>query len=1036
MNDQEQPYNGQIDEPLLTAYALGQLEGPEHALVEAALKTDHKAQSAVEEIRAMAGHLRDALSHDREYAPSAPLRAMIEQRLEGTAPAVVHEEAAPARRPRRRWAYAAVASAAAILLAVTIPSLPMFRSGTPSNVAMDTAPPMKSAAPAAEMASASEALPAPEAFSAMGDREEVDQLAEMEEPVSEAGEFFDHSAVKSGEVAGKDADPYRSAFMAEKKAPAKPAPRMIGKAGSAPAAPTEPAERPVAKGSSAHRYNKRVVGGTFQFQGETQPTDLPVAVVPQTAPSRAAVPSAMVKQEVEGGGAALGASVQGKAARQAKPTAPTPPPTAWSHQQAAGPGAIPVPYPATAPGSAGQMPWKESEAMPRAKSAGGMGGQGMMPSLNTTPPVADYAPPAPTPPVAAKPAANKRGPVSGRYRYAEEAVEVQGQMGRQNAAGFPAQVPVEGQQVQSDEGRQQAPPSNYGYRRAVEDAYGPAGEDARGRRMDRSSGGVQAEVSPSDGQGLPGAAQIGMQRVQFGGGVRGLGGMAVGNEQYAPVVENSFLSPLSEPESTVAADVDTASYPNVRRYLEHNRTPPPGAVRVEEMVNYFSYDYPQPKGDTPFSVTMETASCPWNGDHRLVRIGLKAKDVDPAERGPSNLVFLLDVSGSMRDANKLPLVKDAMAMLVDQLTEDDRVSIVTYAGDAGLALKPTEGTHRQEILGAIEDLKAGGSTHGSAGIELAYEQAMANFVPKGSNRVILCTDGDLNVGITDDNELVKLIQEKATSGVFLTVVGFGTGNLKDTKLEQLADKGNGNYAYVDGLSEAEKVFVEQVSGNLVTVAKDVKIQVEFNPAKVQGYRLVGYENRMLASEDFDDDSKDAGEIGAGHAVTFLYEIAPTNLPVGQIAALNDHHGKLRYQQIMTNALTEAGKSNELLALKLRYKLPDEQESRLKEYPVLDSDKRFGEASSEFRFAAAVAAFGMLLRGSQYNQGLTFSAVEEFAAGATDDDPHGRRAEFVNLVRRAESLYGDTTQVGADAMAAPPLAQPPAASVETPMMEEQ
>jgi Ca-activated chloride channel family protein len=277
------------------------------------------------------------------------------------------------------------------------------------------------------------------------------------------------------------------------------------------------------------------------------------------------------------------------------------------------------------------------------------------------------------------------------------------------------------------------------------------------------------------------------------------------------------------------------------------------------------------------------------------------------------------------------------------------------------------------------------------------------------------------VGITDDNELVKLIQEKASSGVFLTVVGFGTGNLKDAKLEQLADKGNGNYAYVDGLQEAKKVFVDQVSGNLVTVAKDVKIQIEFNPAKVQGYRLIGYENRLLASQDFNDDMKDAGEIGAGHSVTFLYEIVPTNLPVGQLAAVNNALPNLRYQRIMSNALTEAAESGELLALKLRYKLPDEQQSRLLEMPVMDSGKRFGEASSEFRFAAAVASFGMLLRGSQYNQGLTFSAVEEFAAGAADSDPQGRRGEFVDLVRRARTLYGDTTQVGADAMMLPSAA---------------
>jgi Ca-activated chloride channel family protein len=480
----------------------------------------------------------------------------------------------------------------------------------------------------------------------------------------------------------------------------------------------------------------------------------------------------------------------------------------------------------------------------------------------------------------------------------------------------------------------------------------------------------------------------------------------------------------------VSVDVDTASYANVRRLLRSNQAPPAGAVRIEEMVNYFKYDYPQPKDDVPFSVDMETASCPWNDANRLVRIGLKAMEIDPAERGPSNLVFLLDVSGSMRDANKLPLVKDAMAMLVDQLTEDDRVSIVTYAGQAGLALEPTEGTKRKRILDRIEALRAAGSTHGSAGLQMAYDQAMANFVPDGNNRVILCTDGDLNVGITDDDELVQLIQQKASGGVFLTVVGVGTGNLKDAKLEQIADKGNGNYAYVDGLREAKKVFVEQVSGSLVTVAKDVKIQIEFNPAEVASYRLIGYENRMLATEDFDDDMKDAGEIGAGHSVTFLYEIVPTRLPVGQIAAANNTGANLRYQRVMSNALTETAESGELLALKLRYKMPGEQQSRLLEFPMKDSGKRFGEASSEFRFAAAVASFGLLLRGSQYNQGLTFSAVEEFAAGAADNDPNGHRGEFVSLVRQARTLYGDTTQVGADA-----LHMPPAASVQMPAAAE-
>ena len=489
-------------------------------------------------------------------------------------------------------------------------------------------------------------------------------------------------------------------------------------------------------------------------------------------------------------------------------------------------------------------------------------------------------------------------------------------------------------------------------------------------------------------------------------------------EQYESPEENSFQSPAVEPESTVSIDVDTASYANVRRLLQNNQVPPPGAVRIEEMVNYFSYDYPEPKPDQPFAVDMEAAGCPWNGNNRLVRVGLKAREVDAARRGPSNLVFLLDVSGSMRDANKLPLVKDAMAMLVDQLTEDDRVSIVTYAGQAGLALEPTEGTRRKQILERIEALQAGGSTHGSAGIQMAYDQALANFVPGGNNRVILCTDGDLNVGVTDDDELVKLIKEKASSGVFLTVVGFGAGNLKDAKLEKLADNGNGTYAYVDSLREARKVFVEQVSGRLVTVAKDVKIQIEFNPAEVAGYRLLGYENRLLASKDFSDDMKDAGEMGAGDTVTFLYEIVPLRGGRPELAGPAQRRADLRYQRIAGNELTAEAKSGELLTLKLRYKLPDEQQSRLLEFALKDGGKSFGQASKEFRFAAAVASFGLLLRGSQYNRGLSLTAVEEFAAGAADHDPMGLRSEFVDLVRQARTLYGEAPPAAAAAPISP------------------
>ncbi len=476
---------------------------------------------------------------------------------------------------------------------------------------------------------------------------------------------------------------------------------------------------------------------------------------------------------------------------------------------------------------------------------------------------------------------------------------------------------------------------------------------------------------------------------------------APGTEQYEPIVENAFLSARQQPLSTFSIDVDTASYANVRRFLREGRLPPPAAVRVEEMVNYFKYDYPQPEGDVPFAVDMELAGCPWNTEHRLLRIGIKGREIEHEQRGPSNLVFLLDVSGSMSDGNKLPLVKQAMAMLVEQLGEDDRVAIVTYAGDAGVKLESTGGHERETILAAIHSLSAGGSTHGSAGIQLAYERATSHFIDGGTNRVILATDGDLNVGITDDDQLVKLIQDKAKTGVFLTVLGFGTGNLKDAKLEKLADKGNGIYAYIDSLREARKVLMEQLTGSLMTIAKDVKLQLEFNPAEVKQYRLIGYENRTMAAADFHNDKKDAGEIGAGHTVTALYEIVPAD---GKARSGAGGEG-LKYQTEPEKPLSEAAGSGELLTLKLRYKLPEATESTLLQRTVDDSEKAFAEASTELRFASAVASFGMVLRGSKYCGEVTFSAVEEFAAGAIGDDPGGYRAEFLDLVRRAKELKG-------------------------------
>ncbi len=449
------------------------------------------------------------------------------------------------------------------------------------------------------------------------------------------------------------------------------------------------------------------------------------------------------------------------------------------------------------------------------------------------------------------------------------------------------------------------------------------------------------------------------------------------DESYARTVESSFAETGDHPVSTFSLDVDTASYANIRRFLTQGQLPPRDAVRIEEMLNYFTYDYEAPTGNEPFALHVEAAQCPWNPAHRLALVGLRAKDVAPRKASPMNLVFLIDVSGSMQPDNKLPLIKRALRLLVQQLTARDRVAIVVYAGESRVALTSTRGDDREAILDAIESLRADGSTNGGAGIQSAYDQASANFIDGGVNRVILCTDGDFNVGLTDQSELVQLIQRKAKSGVFLSVLGFGMGNLKDATMEKLADKGNGNYNYIDDLEEARKVLVDQIRSTLVTVAKDVKVQIEFNAALVKSYRLVGYDNRLLAARDFNNDRKDAGDIGAGHTVTALYEIVPTG--------------------------ERAGRGDDLMTVKLRYKEPDATTSKLLTANVKDSDVRWGRASNDFRFAAAVAEFGMLLRESSYRGQASFDDVLALAQGALGRDANGYRAEFADLVRRAKAL---------------------------------
>jgi Ca-activated chloride channel family protein len=467
-------------------------------------------------------------------------------------------------------------------------------------------------------------------------------------------------------------------------------------------------------------------------------------------------------------------------------------------------------------------------------------------------------------------------------------------------------------------------------------------------------------------------------------------------EAYKHIDENPFFEVARAPLSTFSIDVDTASYSNTRRFLRNGQLPPKDAVRIEELINYFSYDYPQPAGDAPFSITSEVAACPWNSKHRLVHIGLQGKRVHKEDLPPANLVFLLDVSGSMNAPDKLPLVKSSLRMLAEQLSARDRISIVVYAGSSGLALPPTAGDRRGEILAALDALEAGGSTNGGEGIHLAYRVATENFIRGGINRVILATDGDFNVGTTSEGELVRLIEEKRRSGVFLSVLGFGTGNVKDATMETLADKGNGNYAYIDELQEARKVLGEQLGGTIATIAKDVKIQVEFNPRQAAAYRLIGYENRLLRDQDFNDDTKDAGEIGAGHTVTALYEVVPFGQPFE-----NSGVDALKYQQ--PAQVSSNSNSKELLTIKVRYKDPDGSDSKLLSVWVADAGATIESASNNFKFSSAVAGFGMLLRDSKYKGEARYTDVARLARAAATADAQGYRAEFIQLVERAQTL---------------------------------
>ena len=466
-------------------------------------------------------------------------------------------------------------------------------------------------------------------------------------------------------------------------------------------------------------------------------------------------------------------------------------------------------------------------------------------------------------------------------------------------------------------------------------------------------------------------------------------------ETYKEIKENSFVAVAQQPVTTFSADVDRAAYANVRRIIGYGQIPPKDAVRIEEMVNYFDYDYPAPEEGSvsPLRVSPELAPAPWNPNHLLLRIGLQAKKIDLAKAPPSNIVFLIDVSGSMDEENKLPLLQSSFKMLLGQLRPDDKVAIVTYANGTKVALPSTSVKDKEKIIKVLDNLYASGGTSGGRGIQLAYEQAQKSFIKNGNNRIILATDGDFNIGINNTTDLEKFIEKQRESGIYMSVLGFGIGNYRDDMAETIADKGNGNYAYIDNITEAKKVLVNELSGTLFAVAKDVKLQLEFNPKYVKEYKLIGYENRMLANEDFTNDKKDAGEIGAGHTVTALYELVPSDGKVAQ---------SLRYQ---SQELNEKGKGNELGFLKIRYKDPKVKDAKSVEItePLVFNKKALKETSTDYRFAASVAEFGILLRDNSNKANATYDQVIELAEGAIGKDPEGYRKEFVRLVKSVKML---------------------------------
>jgi Ca-activated chloride channel family protein len=944
------------DDPRLTAFALGELDEAERPEFETLMNDDPEALALVAEIRATAKLLEDHLRAEAAPGLDPEHHRAIESCLE-TPKAPV--ESTPARKPRRaRVELAVAASLVGVSVAVIVWSWSTedrenARRQLARNAPAQAPPP--AAAKFVVDRSASLAYGESPASSAMPSPETVEEDAKRR-GLANSAEPAEHNR--------------RLAFRVESeeglRAPAAPLPASEAKPVALGVAPGPDSANRAPAGVEAEALGRQA--GSVQQQGQP----------PGPAQGQGQGGFAGGGGGIGGAGGFAGGTAgmggRGFVSRQSTGKPASAAPAQQPPQQPSQPGNSTAQAPQGEPGQANQARGT-TLANPSGSSAAAsypysrVGGQ---------PPA-----PAPAPQNAAKAPAPANGPAPPQDRRAKEegflnelqdvdkAIVV-----NPEAAKKPGEIPSDSREdSKRSQSEAKAKKPQDGEAKGQVAGDGKPEPDAEGRKLTVLFAKVDQPVDRLE------MARLRQERLAEREKANG--------DAFAPIVDNPFLPVAEHPLSTFSIDVDTASYANVRRYLNQNTRPPADAVRIEELVNYFPYAYAPPTGDQPFAVHSEVARCPWDANHRLVRIGLKGREVDLSKRPPSNLVFLIDVSGSMQDIDKLPLLKAGMKLLVEQLGENDRVAIVVYASAEGLALPSTSCLHKEKVLSALEQLQAGGSTNGGRGIQLAYDIAVQNFIEGGTNRVILATDGDFNVGVTEGADLDKLIADRKESKVFLSVLGFGQGNVKHDKLESLADKGNGQYAFIDTIKEARKVLVEQMGGTLLTIAKDVKIQVKFDPSKVESYRLIGYENRVLQARDFADDRKDAGEIGSGHCVTALYEVVPKAAPGPEVAAAGKD--------------AKAKVESPLLNIDLRSKEPEGDVSKLVSYPAIDDGRDFATASADFKFAASVAGFGMLLRDSPYRGTLTWPGLAELAGSAAGPEPTGYRKEFLELVEKARGM---------------------------------